>query len=161
VCGRELFAELGVVTLDDDAVLAVEWRDCGFRIEVTLLEVLWCNGNALGAVLCVWMALVDCMGRYDALFPRGLEARRRSRSFSFSVIFTRTGEGESSIIRTQPELSPVFLSFDLSDATLSWLVLFPTLRVEVESSVLGLGKVGVPMLGRLVVLPIRSLGTRV
>ena len=111
VCGRELFAEL---TLDDDAVLAAEWRDCCFRI---LLDVLWYNGSAFDAMLCVGMALVDCIGRYDALFPRGLDARRRSLSFSFSVIFTRTGEGESSIIKTQPELS--FFSFDLSDATLS------------------------------------------
>ena len=66
----------------------------------------------------------------------GLDARRRSLSFSISDTLALTGEGESSIISTQPDesLAELFFSFDLSEEALSKLVLVSTLLLAFSAS---------------------------
>jgi hypothetical protein len=107
--------------------------------------------------------LVDEAGLYIVIRV-GLEARRRSLSFSASESLDLTGEGESSIISTHPdeslaELGPFFLLLEWSEERLSMLALFSVLFRDFTTSWMDLG-VPTP-LGRAAELPKRSLGTRV
>lgn len=160
VAGREVGVGIEVVV----AVLPPDNRDCGRLILVLpVLIVLWKRGLAFDDPK-VGEEEVDAAGR-NVLF--GLEPLRRSFG----------GEGESSIMSTQPEVSPAepFLLFSdsvsvlrleselrLFDRGFSQLVRLSTLR-EPD------GGVGLPRLDaarafafcRPDMLPIRNLGTRV
>jgi hypothetical protein len=121
--------------------------------------VLLYSESTSDTVLGLLMELAEDVGRYAAF--AGLDARRRSFSFSNSVFVALTGEGVSSIISTHPDesltpLVPFFFSFDLFEEILS------KLDLGLTTSSIGLGMVGDLMkLGRPLVLPMRSLGTRV
>jgi hypothetical protein len=103
----------------------------------------------------------------------GLDSRRVSRCRSLSLVFT--GDGESSMIKTQPEVSPKSLALSFI-ASLSLLRRESTLRRMLSRLVFAVvanepdddddelprALTGdTAALGRPVMLPILSLGTRV
>jgi hypothetical protein len=121
-------------------------------------------------MLLMLLVLAADEGRYADGPPEGLEVRRRSLSLSLSDNLDLTGEGESSIISTHPEVSIgvpgafffFSFSFDLPEDPLSSLILESTLFRGLIISCMALATpVGVPKLERPEALPIRSLGTRV
>jgi hypothetical protein len=86
-------------------------------------------------------------------FCEGLEVRRRSLSFSASDGSLSLGEGDSSMTRTHPDASLAGLAPNFLD-----LLVSPLFR-RLKGSSLDLDD-RPTALGRALVLPIRSLGTR-
>lgn len=156
--------------------LAAESRDCGRRIPVFI--VLLYSDAPLSCCTGGDGAAVDAPRRNEA-GAGGLEVRLRS--FSTSLI----GDGESSIMRTQPDVSAAGVRLALvSSSTLrlpgaAFIVRSSTVlpRIELERIVLAAveatgeygpagftDKVNVALalaFARLVMLPIRNRGTRV
>ena len=147
-------------------------RDCGRRMPVGM--TLW--DNALGALLLPSpesMELEDMGRNAVGAAEGGLEVRRRSLSLSF------TGDGESSMIRTQPDVSapPGVRRFSASKSTLclrDFGIVAKRSSCEAErddeavdgagegDAFTGTGGGGMALAAvRLVTLPIRSRGTRV
>jgi len=76
---------------------------------------------------------VDARGR-KALLDKGRDARRRSRSFAPYESLALTGDGESSIISTHPDVSgaEAFFSFLSAAASILRLPLKPSERLDLS-----------------------------
>jgi hypothetical protein len=124
VAGREdgVGMELVVAVV---LTLVAESRDCGRRMPVVIVllkrePLSFCTGCGTADVEAP---------RRNAVGAVGLEARLRS----FSTSFTFTGDGESSIISTQPEVSAPGVFFGLVSMS---ALLLTRLDLIVRSSVL-------------------------